>query len=158
MAQNELGAEDFGFKSTPSENTNFFYCSADEQIKLAIEYFRNVDACHARLPRMFTDDVQVYFPKFGTAYGKAEFMRLIEAVSASVFRFFHEEKSMIFTQAGHRLVVEGLESGSLVDGTPFPANSRSEGRYCNVFEFRGALISRLHIYADPDLAGQHDTL
>jgi hypothetical protein len=28
------------------------------------------------------------------------------------------------------------------------------GHFCNVFEFRGDLISRVHIYLDPDYAGE----
>jgi hypothetical protein len=28
------------------------------------------------------------------------------------------------------------------------------GHFCNVFEFRGDLISRVHIYLDPDYASE----
>ena len=65
---------------------------------------------------------------------------------------------MVFTQSGNRLVVEGIESGYLADETQFPGNSLSAGRYCNVFEFDGLLISLLYVYADPDFAGQHKNL
>jgi hypothetical protein len=44
----------------------------------------------------------------------------------------------------------------LADGRSWPAGGRTEGRYCNVFEFRGPLICRLHIYADPGFAERHD--
>jgi len=66
-----------------------------------------------------------------------------------------DDGTMVFTQAGDRIVVEGTEAGILADGTPWPAGARSEGRYCNVFEFRGQLISHLHIYTDLDFAGRH---
>jgi hypothetical protein len=46
----------------------------------------------------------------------------------------------------------------LTSGVPFPGDARSSGLFCNVFEFRGKLISRLHIYADPDFAGQQPAL
>ncbi len=48
------------------------------------------------------------------------------------------------------------EAGVLADGTPWLDGARNEGRSCNVFEFRGPLISRLYIYADPDFAGRHE--
>jgi len=132
--------------------------SGDEQIRLAKLYFARVDAGDPELVTMFTDDAQTYFPKLGTARGKAEFVRLVQALTRAVPRFVHDSDGMTFTQSGHRLVVEGVESGVLADGTSWPAGARSEGRYCNVFEFRGPLISRLHIHVDPDLAGRHDDL
>lgn len=61
-------------------------------------------------------------------------------------------------QDGSRVVVEGVEEGELAGGIPFPGQARSGGRMCNVFEFEGNLIKRLHIYADPDFAGQYQAL
>jgi ketosteroid isomerase-like protein len=130
--------------------------SAEAQVRLAQAYFAGVAAGDPALLDMFTDDVQAYFPKIGTTHGKAALARLVQTLTAAVRRFVHDERAMIFTQAGDRLVVEGTEAGVLADGTPWPAGARSEGRYCNVFEFRGPLISRLHVYADPDLAGRYD--
>ena len=131
---------------------------ADEQIRLAREYFARVDAGDPGLLAMFTDDAQAYFPKLGTARSKAEIVRLVQALTSAVPRFVHDPDRMTFTQAGNRLVVEGVEAGVLADGTSWPAAARSEGRYCNVFEFRGPLISRLHIHVDPDFAGRHDDM
>ncbi|MBV9879802.1 MAG: nuclear transport factor 2 family protein [Gemmatirosa sp.] len=128
----------------------------DLRVRLAKTYFAMVDAGDPALLALFTDDVQAYFPKIGTTHGKAALTRLVQALTGAVRRFEHDPGAMIFTQAGDRLVVEGTERGVLADGTPWPAGARSEGRYCNVFEFRGPLISRLHIYADPDFAGRHD--
>jgi ketosteroid isomerase-like protein len=130
----------------------------DARIRLARAYFARVDAGDPELLAMFTDDVQAYFPKIGTTHGKTDLLRLVQTLSAAVPRFAHDQSRMVFTQAGDRLVVEGTEQGVLADGTTWPAGARSEGRYCNVFEFRGPLISRLHIYADPDFAGRHDDL
>lgn len=130
--------------------------TADAQVHIAKTYFARVDAGDPGLLDMFTDDVQAYFPKIGTTHGKLALAHLVQTLTGAVRRFVHDERLMTFTQAGDRLVVEGMEEGVLVDGTPWPAGARSEGRYCNVFEFRGPLISRLHIYADPDFAGRHD--
>ncbi len=128
----------------------------DEQVRVARAYFARVDAGDPALLDLFTDDVQVYFPKVGTARGKAALARLVQALTTAVRSFVHDPRAMVFTQAGDRLVVEGTEAGVLADGTPWPAGARSEGRYCNVFEFRGPLVRRLHVYADPDFAGRHD--
>jgi hypothetical protein len=52
-------------------------------------------------------------------------------------------------------VVEGTESGVAGDGTPWPDGEVSQGRFCNVFEFNGDLISALRIYVDPDFTSSH---
>jgi ketosteroid isomerase-like protein len=132
--------------------------AADEQIRLARAYFASVDAGDPELLSMFTEDVQAYFPKIGTTHGKPGLMKLVQALTRAVPRFEHDPTRMVFTQDGNRLVVEGSEQGVFADGTPWPAGARSEGRYCNVFEFRGPLIRRLHIHVDPDFAGRFDTL
>lgn len=130
--------------------------AADEQIRLAKVYFARVDAGDPDLLGMFTEDVQAYFPKIGTTHGKPGLVKLVRTLARVVPRFAHDQSRMLFTQDGNRLVVEGTEEGAFADGTPWPAGARSEGRYCNVFEFRGPLIRRLHIHVDPDFAGQFD--
>ena len=80
-------------------------------------------------------------------------MPFLVGLGAEVASFQHPEDRMVFTQEGNRVVVEGAETGTLASGVPFPGDARSAGLFCNVFEFQGRLISRLHIYADPDLAG-----
>lgn len=125
-------------------------------IAIAKSYFAKVDAGDPMLLEMFTDDVQAYFPKIGTTHGKIALAKLVQTLTTTVRSFVHDERVMLFTHAGDRLVVEGTETGVLADGTPWPAGARSEGRFCNVFEFRGSLISRLHIYADPDFAGRYE--
>ncbi|MBC7841708.1 MAG: nuclear transport factor 2 family protein [Gemmatimonadaceae bacterium] len=130
--------------------------TVDQQIRLAKAYFAKVDAGDETLLDMFTEDVQAYFPKIGTTRGKADLVHLVQTLTSVVGRFEHDPSRMVFTHQGTRLVVEGFEAGQYADGTPFPAGAKSEGRYCNVFEFTGTLINRLHIHADPDLAGQFD--
>ena len=126
-----------------------------EYIKLAKEYFTKVGNGDPTLLNMFTGDAQFFFPKFGTVHGKDEIAKAAQMLMSAVTKFSHQQKFMVFTQSGNRLVVEGIESGHLADETQFPGSSLSEGRYCNVFEFSGLLISRLHVYADPDFAGHY---
>ena len=128
----------------------------DERIWLAKTYFAKVDAGDGALLDMFTEDAQAYFPKIGSTHGKAQLVHLVQTLTSVVRQFVHDPSHMVFTVQGTRLVVEGVETGEFSDGTPFPAGAKSEGRFCNVFEFEGQLISRLHIYADPDFAGQFD--
>lgn len=40
----------------------------------------------------------------------------------------------------------------MADGTPWPVEGLSEGRFANVFGFEGTQISRVYIYVDPDFA------
>ena len=134
------------------------YPTSDEQMSIVKDYFKKVGAGDPTLLDLFTDDAQAFFPKRGVINGKGEFVTFVQALGAAVSRFFHDPELMVFTQGGNRTVVEGIEVGELADGTPFPGDAKSAGRFCNVFEFRGSLISRMHIYADPDLAGKHNDL
>ncbi len=131
---------------------------AEEKIALDNEYFRKVDSGDPNLLDMFTDDTVIFFPKFGFAHGKAEIVPFLVGLGAAVTSFDHPQARMTFTSSDNRVVVEGAESGMLASGVPFPGDARSSGLFCNVFEFRGKLISRLHVYADPDLAGQQPAL
>ena len=51
---------------------------------------------------------------------------------------------------GPYVVVEGREKGMTKQGVAWPDNVISYGLFCNVFEFEGNLIKRVHIYVDPD--------
>jgi hypothetical protein len=125
----------------------------DELIAITKEYFKRVDSGAPDLLDLFTDDTQIFFPRFGYAHGKAEIVPFLVGLTAAVTSFDHPQDRMVFTQGGNRVVVEGAERGLLASGIPFPGEARSAGLFCNVFEFRGDLISRMHVYADPDLAG-----
>lgn len=139
-------------------NTTVSSLAPEEQLRIVKEYFRRVGAGDPTLLDLFTDDAQAFFPKRGAMNGKAEFVTFVQDLTAAVSRFFHDPERMVFTQGGNRTVVEGFEEGELADGTPFPGSAKSGGRFCNVFEFRGSQISRMHVYADPDLAGKHNDL
>ena len=132
--------------------------NSKQQIAVTKEYFKRVDSGAADLLDLFTENTQVFFPRFGYAHGKAEIVPFLVGLGAEVASFQHPEDRMVVAQEGDRVVVEGAETGTLTSGVPFPGDARSAGLFCNVFEFRGRLISRLHIYADPDLAGLQPAL
>jgi hypothetical protein len=129
-----------------------------DRIELAKDYFTRVDSGDGRLLAMFTDDAQIYYPTSGIAHGTDDILRFVLALNVAVSQFHHDQDRMVFTLSGDRLAVEGVETGELADGRDFPGNGRSGGLFCNVFEFRENLISRLHIYADPDYTGKHTDL
>lgn len=112
-------------------------------------YFRYVDTGDARLAELYTDDVEL-FPKFGRAQGKQAMREFGARMGAMLGRLEHDIDGLRFIEAGDTIVVEGREWGEMADGTPFPDGEISHGLFCNVFEFRGALISAVRIYVDPD--------
>jgi SnoaL-like domain len=62
-----------------------------EQTMLAVvrQYFVSADAGHANVLDLFTDDVQIYFPKFGVATGKAAFRELATGLLGSLKSIAH---------------------------------------------------------------------
>lgn len=122
----------------------------DVRIEAIRTYFRRVDDRDPALLDLFTDDVQFYFPKFGMATGKAELARFGERLARELRSLAHDIDGLIFTVDGKRIAVEGKEWGITTAGEKWPDGEISQGRFCNVFEFDGPLISRTYIYVDPD--------
>jgi hypothetical protein len=123
---------------------------AAARIAVAMDYFRKVDAADPSLLDLMTDDIQLYFPKFGVGYGKAAVAESAAGFHASLRQIEHDFERMNIMTTGEHVIVEGFERGVTAEGVPWPDPERSEGRYCNVFEFHGLLIKRVHIYVDPD--------
>jgi len=126
----------------------------EKRIALAKEYFRKGDTGDTTIINMFSDDVEFYFPKFGTRSGKAAVGAFVQGLLGQVQSLQHYPDEYNYIASGDFVVVEGWESGVAKDGTAWPVTGRSDGRFCNVFRFRGELISHLHIYVDPDFAGR----
>ena len=128
--------------------------SALTQSRIAVvtDYFRKIDSGDPAVLDIMTDDVEAYFPKFGVGYGKAEFMEIAKGLMGSLRSIRHDFERMTFHVAGDHVIVEGFESGVMADGTSWPVDGLSEGRFANVFEFEGELIKRVYIYVDPDFA------
>lgn len=126
----------------------------EKRIAIAKEYFRRGDAGDATIINMFTDDVEFYFPKFGTRSGKAAVGAFVRGLLSQVQSLQHYQDEYTYIASGDFVVVEGWESGVAKGGAAWPVKGRSDGRFCNVFRFRGELISHLHVYVDPDFAGR----
>ena len=125
-------------------------------IELAKEYFRRVDAGAEDLLDLFTDDVQIYFPKFGIGRGKMAIVELATGLQRLLSEAHHDFSDYLFLPNGRFLAVEGTTQGRTPGGKTWSAGQTPGGRFCNVFEFDGDLISRVHIYLDPDYGGDDE--
>ncbi|MFD4600358.1 nuclear transport factor 2 family protein [Streptomyces sp. NPDC058464] len=121
----------------------------------AIQYFRLVDAADPALLELFADDAQMFFPKFGTAKGLAQIGAFAQGFARGIADIEHDIAHFNVLTSGDYVVVEGAVKGQTTSGVKFPDRSSSFGLFCNVFEFQGEKIKRLHIYEDPDFAGTH---
>lgn len=123
-----------------------------EQAMLAAvkQYFIRADAGRPDVLDLFTDDVQIYFPKFGIAKGKAAFGELASGLLGSLKAIAHFISDFGYVVGSNSVVVEGTTYGADRQGVEWCGGKTAGGRFCSVFEFRGPLIARMHIYLDPD--------
>jgi len=126
--------------------------SMTDQTQMVIEYFERVDegSFDQDYYNLFSDDVELYFPKFGYAHGKEGLQRFSDIMGKHLKSIDHDISDFNIMQSGHYVIVEGKESGITQNGVSWPDNKVSFGKFCNVFEFENGLISRVHIYVDPD--------
>lgn len=125
------------------------------RIAAVTAYFHKIDRGDPSILDIMTDDVEIYFPKFGVGHGKNDFMEVARGLMGSLERICHDVDRMTMHVAGDHVIVEGFESGVMADGTAWPVKGRSEGRFSNVFAFKGELIKRIAIYVDPDFQSTH---
>src|SRR5271163_4508685 len=80
-----------------------------EQTMLAAvkQYFVRADAGEASVLDLFTDDVQIYFPKFGVATGKAAFGELATGLLGSLKSIAHYISDFKYVVGSDSVVVEG---------------------------------------------------
>lgn len=122
----------------------------DKLVDIVIEYFEKVDAGDLSYLDLFSEDVDFFFPKFGQTKGKNALIEFGKRIGSSLTTIWHDINGFKITTAGNTVIVEGQEGGTMSDGTSWPDNKVSIGRFCSVFEFTGVLISRMYIYVDPD--------
>ncbi|SDW10332.1 nuclear transport factor 2 family protein [Paenibacillus sp. CF384] len=122
----------------------------ERRIETAINYFRYVDNGDPTLVSLFEDDATLYFPKLGLANGKAEIGLIAQGFGSEIIEIIHDIENFNIMPSGDFVIIEGQVKGVTHSGGAFPDNVFSQGRFCNVFEFNGEFIKRLHIYEDPD--------
>lgn len=135
------------------EETMEIKTMTDEQRKaIALEYFKRMDRGESIFD-LLDDNAEVYFPKWGVARGKHEIEQLLGDLMGILAGVSHDIAHANFIQQGDMVVVEGLSSGKLKDGSEWRAGTTFAGRWCDVFEIRNFRIQRCHVYLDPDYAG-----
>lgn len=127
-----------------------------ERIETVREAFRRIDAGDPALMDLYTDDVELFFPKFGRGRGKSDMAEFARRLWEDLSSLEHDIDGLDIMVAGDRIIVEGREWGTTADGRPWPDQKISTGRFCNVFTFDDRLISAVHIYVDPDFTSSHE--
>jgi hypothetical protein len=119
----------------------------------AREYFIRADAGRPDTLDLFTEDVEIYFPKFGVRRGHEAFGELARGLLSRLSRLEHDLPRFSFKVVGDTVFVEGLTRGATRDGVEWIGGSTAGGRFCSAFQFRSDQICRMYIYLDPDYAG-----
>ncbi len=127
-----------------------------QRLEAVKQYFIRGDAGRTDTVDLLTDDVQIYFPKFGITHGKAALMELAQGLIGSMAEFSHVMSSLSYLVTEQAVIVEGTTRGMDQEGRRWQGGETPGGRFCSVFEFRGPLISRIHIYLDPDYTGRDE--
>lgn len=122
------------------------------------QFFRYADAGDTGVLDLYTDDIRLTSPKFGMAVGKEAVRTFTQRMAKVLRKLVHDIDGLSFIESGDTIAVEGREWGETTDGTPFPDGDISHGLFCNVFEFRGALICAVRIYVDPDFTNRDTAL
>jgi hypothetical protein len=118
--------------------------------ELAAEYYRRADAGRPDVVDLFTEDVELFFPKFGVRRGKGAFAELATGLMGSLKSIEHDKNGLSYLAIGQTVLVEGTTHGETREGRHWEGGKTPGGRFCSVFEFRDLLISRMYIYLDPD--------
>ena len=71
-------------------------------------------------------------------------------------QFGHDLSTFTYVVTPDVVVVEGTTRGADLEGGRWRGGETPGGRFCSVFAFRGPLISRMHIYLDPDYASRDE--
>jgi ketosteroid isomerase-like protein len=122
----------------------------EARLKVIDAYFRGADSRDPAFLDLFTEDVELFFPKFGLTRGKAAVAEFGARLAAELESLEHDIPGLHIIVAGDTIVVEGTEAGVTRSGLRWPDGVVSQGRFCDVFEFTGTLIRSVHIYVDPD--------
>lgn len=136
---------------------------ADEEARKAIaeSYLKALDAGGVSpttglgLFDHFTEDAEVYFPKWGVARGIEEVTQMFSDVGGTLRGITHHYDGFTWYMTGtDRFAVEGTSEGTHRDGSWMAGEPDwGAGRFCDCFEVRDGRIARLFIYLDPDYAG-----
>lgn len=103
---------------------------------------------------LFTEDVEIYYPKFGYAKGMEGIASFSQQVRKLITELYFEMDKFTYITNEKYVIVEGAEKGITRTGIQFPDGIVSHGKFCTVFEFESSRIKRMHCYVDPDFGGE----
>ena len=104
-----------------------------DHLEATKQYFIRVDAGRADTVDLFTEDAQIYFPKFGIARGKAAFGELASGLFKRVSKLSHDLSTFTYVVTPDVIVVEGKTQGMDVEGRRWSGGETPGGRFCSVF-------------------------
>jgi len=86
-------------------------------IDTAQDYLRRLDEGRPDLLDLFTEDAEIYFPKFGVTKGRQHLLEMLGGFGGQVEYTRHDYATLNFLPSGDSLVVEGTSQGKLAGKT-----------------------------------------
>src|SRR5712672_2802024 len=92
-------------------------------VAIAKEYFARLDSRSPTLLDLFTEDAQIFFPKFGIGRGRTAILEAMSGVGGrgGVQSVEHASDSFVYIASGNLLAVEGTTRGVLKNGVRWAA-------------------------------------
>jgi ketosteroid isomerase-like protein len=131
--------------------------TTSKDVAIVRQFFDIADGrAEGDISALFTEDVQVFFPKYGIGKGRAAMMEIGRGRYQMFPRMMHHVDLFKIVEQGDTVVVEGTTEGETAGGRTWDGRETIAGHFCSIFEFREGQIARMHVYLDPDL-GHEDT-
>jgi hypothetical protein len=109
--------------------------SQSQMLEAVEQYFIRGDAGRADALDLFTDDVRLYFPKFGIAKGKRAFGELASGLRGSLSEFGHDLSSFRYVVTRDAVVVEGSTRGADRSGNRWSGAKPPAAAFAASFNF-----------------------
>ena len=75
-------------------------------VAIAKEYFARLDSRSPTLLDLFTEDAQIFFPKFGIGRGRTAILEAMSGVGGRIQSVEHASDSFVYIASGNLLAVE----------------------------------------------------
>src|SRR5258705_6124102 len=85
----------------------------EKNIAIAREYFIRADQGRPDLLELFTEDAEIYFPKFGFGFGRETFFEMVKGFDGILETIQHDYDDMKFMPSDSHVIVEGTSHGKM---------------------------------------------